>query len=439
MEVFFAQHSIAIFGKAPASDASGTRVKIKLPDEGDSEVASWGDDNLYPQKILEEIRKNGPAGSGLAKLHAAHFGEGLKLMKEEATEQGKRQKIFVDIKKDYPEIYRFFKENRIQHFFSEVIWDLEFFNIAFPEFVLSKDRKKIVRVKRQKAAWSRFEIMDEKLRFSKNVYVRNDWSESALDDGYTSKIPVIPNDWPIEEVRKYITKKKLTNFVMPFSYVTMDEAYYPHPFWHSVYKNGWIDVSNSIPKLKKAIFNNQLHFKYVIYVSDEYYERYYGDDWHEFTLDKKEQIRKQLVESIDKHLSGNDAGGRSLIAPKFKDSNGDWVKGIEVEPIDNKLKDGNYLPDASAANSEILFALGVDPTLIGAGIPGGKLGAGSGSDKREAYNLLMAFMHNRRVPTVELWNFIRDFNGWPDELEATFPNKVLTTLDKNPTGSANVL
>ena len=40
--------------------------------------------------------------------------------------------------------------------------------------------------------------------------------------------------------------------------------------------------------------------------------------------------------------------------------------GWKINVIDNKLKDDAYLPDSQAANSEILFAIGVDPSLIGA-------------------------------------------------------------------------
>jgi hypothetical protein len=36
------------------------------------------------------------------------------------------------------------------------------------------------------------------------------------------------------------------------------------------------------------------------------------------------------------------------------------------------FKDGSYLPEAEAANSEVLLGSWVDPS-IGAGIPGGKL------------------------------------------------------------------
>ena len=56
-----------------------------------------------------------------------------------------------------------------------------------------------------------------------------------------------------------------------------------------------------------------------------------------------------------------------------------------------------------------MFALGVDPSLIGAGIPGGKLGAGSGSDKREAFTILSALKKHDRETTIEIFEFIQQY------------------------------
>ena len=122
---------------------------------------------------------------------------------------------------------------------------------------------------------------------------------------------------------------------------------------------------------------------------------------------------------------------------KFKDDAGNYVEGVTITAIDNKIKDGAYLPEASAGNSEILFAFGVDPTLIGHGVPGGKLGGGGGSDKREAFTILNALMKTPRETTLEIWEFLQEYNGWDENLMAGFESTILTTLDKNPTGQEN--
>jgi len=104
----------------------------------------------------------------------------------------------------------------------------------------------------------------------------------------------------------------------------------------------------------------------------------------------KGKIREDLIDGINESLVGNNNAAKSIQSMMFMDDKGVQVSALKITSVDDKLKDGIYLPEAEAANSEILFAIGVDPSLIGAGIPGGKLGAGSGSDKNAAFNILQA-------------------------------------------------
>jgi hypothetical protein len=199
-----------------------------------------------------------------------------------------------------------------------------------------------------------------------------------------------------------------------------------------------MEVANSVPEFKKAFFDQQAHIKFMIYVSDYYFENFYKEEWDDFDADKRQKMREELSAAIDEHLSGNKAGGRSLISPIFEDG-GKFVKGIEVVPIDDKLKDGSYLPDASAANSEILFAIGVNPAIIGAGTPGGSNLGGSGSNIREAYTVLSASLVPKRIYVSDDWLFWRAFNNWDKSLIGMFSGVNLTTLDKNPNGQENII
>ena len=108
----------------------------------------------------------------------------------------------------------------------------------------------------------------------------------------------------------------------------------------------------------------------------------------------------------------------------------DFVTGWKIEVIDNKLNNTAYLPDSQAANSEILFAIGVDPCLIGAGNPGEAIGAGSGSDKREAYWMLNADMGTDRSVSLAPLYFIRDFNKWDPAIQFDY-----VTVDTSQTQS----
>jgi hypothetical protein len=150
------------------------------------------------------------------------------------------------------------------------------------------------------------------------------------------------------------------------------------------------------------------------------------------------EIRKQLTEAIDEHLSGNKNAGKSIQVTKFKDREGKWVDGIEIEEIGTKNNgEGIGILDASAGNQEIMSAIGTDTSLMGAGIPGSKLGDSGGSNKREAFSILNALFKTKRETTLEPWRILRDYNGWDENLEGDFAVTELTTLDKNPTGTEN--
>lgn len=418
-----------------AKDKDKEHSTIKPEDEDSSKIAHWGDDNMYPQEFIEALNKNGAGGAALRVMKSTHYGQGFHVYTTEIDEAGKETKKLISLK-DNPEIQTFFRNSKMNRFWTEKIADNETFYISFPEFILSNDYNKILSVKRLQAAKVRFEKINPTSNQIENVYYCHNWS-SYIDEKsiYVKKIPAIDSYWNADQIKEYFKKKRIKKFVMPCFYPLIAETYYPEVDWHAVYRNGWMDVANSIPEFKKALFENQLNLKFMVYISEEYFTRTYGADWNDYTPDKKKVIRDQLTEAIDEHLSGSKNAGKSIQSVVYKDANGEWVKGIDVTPIDDVLKDGSYLPEASAANSEIMFAMGVDPSLLGAGIPGGKLNTGSGSDKREAFSILTSLFKTKRETTLETWNLIRDYNGWDPNLEGGFANTELTTLDANPTGT----
>ena len=432
--VYFGKSSMSYVGSENLSHVKRTKV---IPKNDSSEykgkIAPWGADNQFPSKLLKAVKLNGAASGGLGILKSVHYGKGLTFYSHQEKE-GKRV-VVPEFLEDHPEMNSFYVSNKIGLKYPEIIADLEILGIAFPTYILSKDFKRMISVGRQKAAWCRRELMNPKTGHSEHVYIKSSWEDETTADAV--KIASVDPEWSFEEIKAYCQEKGIYEFILPIHYPMMDESYYPHNSWHCAYYNGWIEVSNSIPKLKKYLFENQLNIKFMVYISQDYFKDEYGDDWDDkdkYPLEKKKEIQKALVTAIDKHLSGNEASGRSMYSRKIMDMQGNWVNGIEVTPLDNKIKDGSFLPEASAANSEVLFALAVDASLIGSEVPGGKMGAGSGSDKRVAFNILAALFHTKRMVSLQLWAIIHAWNEYGLDIHFKFENMLLTTLDKNPKG-----
>ena len=418
-------------------DGSVTTVKVDVKDK-QGVIASWGKNNDYPQQVIKEVKKNGTASSSLRFSRKSHYGNGLILMRAEVSDSGKKDPKVVPLV-ELPEINTFFRKSQMNRFWKETIADLEWFSIAFPEYILSNNYQTINRVKRQKAAWCRFEMMNEESGLVEHVYISEKFGKGSSVDvtsEYVEKVPLIDSYWSADEVREYCKVNKITKFIRPVFYPLLDEAYYPESEWHAILKSGWLDVANSVPALKKALFDNQMTIKFLIEIDEQYYKNVYAEDWLKMGVEQRKKIRQELVDSVNEGLVGNEKAGKSIQAMMYTDATGKQVSAIKITPIDDKLKDGIYLPEASAANSEISVAIGVDATLIGgAGIPGGSLGAGSGSDKREAFLIIQSLKKTDRETTLEIFDFIQDYNNWDQTIMPGFENTILTTLDKNPTGT----
>jgi hypothetical protein len=418
-------------------DSSVTVVKVDVKDKT-AEIASWGKNNDYPQLILKAVRPNGSASSGLRFLRKAHYGNGLVLVRDVANEQGKKEVKMVDFS-EVPEIQTFFLNSQMNRFWKETIADLEYFSIAFPEYIVSENFQTINKVRRQKTAWCRFSLPNKENNLVEYVYISEKFGKEsvATTSEYVEEVPLIDSYWSTDQVKQYCKDNNIKKFIRPVFYPLIDEAFYPKSEWHAVVESGWLDVANSVPALKKALFNNQMTIKYLVEIHEMYFEKIYMENWIKFTPDERKSIRNAVIDTINESLSGNDNAGKAIQSMKFL-VDGKEISAITITEIDDKLKDGSYLPEAEAANSEVLFALGVDPSLIGAGIPGGKLGAGSGSDKREAFTILSALFKTNRETTLEVYDFIAQYNGWDTTIRAAFENTILTTLDSNPTGSQSV-
>lgn len=409
----------------------------QLPSNTDTEDwCNWGDSNDYPRELMQKINKVGAAVGGLDVLTSAHYGVGLRVfeMQETDGELQYQEKAPSSI----PEITDFFDRTNFELIMSDIIFDYEALGVAFPEFLLSPNGEEVISVMRHQASYCRFE--KPKKGFIENIIINTAWGESEFDEKNNIKVPCFSQNLSIAEIKAYCKEKGIRKFIVPIINSLIVEKVYPSVGWHSSFKSGWVDVVMAVPELKKMMFQQQFNFKYLIHIADDYFVHRYGiDEWNKFDNTAKQAYRNELVNSIDENLKGNQGSGKSLISPFFRDRNsGELIKGVQIEEIKQTQANGEFLPDASAGNSEILFSMGVDPALLGAGVPGGKNLSGSGSDKREAWTILCARLPRKHIRTLSVFRLIQKWNNWDADLVAKFPNINLTTLDKNPNGQKKV-
>jgi hypothetical protein len=391
-----------------SKQADSKSINVAPADYGSTDWSPWGDNNLFPQEVISDLEKNSISLRALELRKAVHFGRGIVAYREvRDPDTGVSKKQIV---KD-PEVVDFFRVNRINQIWPDLIGALEIFANGWIEFITNLGRNKINRLYIKDPAYCRLAKMNQQMKIP-YLYYSAQWDRCpSVESGNVKRIPMY--DTAKHDGKVYSDYQ----FAYPVFYRTFNKSYYHLAVWNGIRSSGWMNIANRVPELKKALMKNQMTLKYHITIPDDYFEKRYKPE--EYTLEQRETKKKEILEEMDKFLSDAENSGKTFVSFAFWDKvNAEYLDGWKIDVIDNKLKDDAYLPDSQAANSEILFAMGVDPCLIGSStVPGGKLGGGSGSNKREAFWMLNAEMGIYRAESLHPLYFIRDFNGWDQQIQ----------------------
>jgi len=402
-------------------EVEGIKEPIKL--------VPWGDNNDFPNKANDFVKNITVVGSGIRKLGKIHFGRGVFAYEKKLDENNKEDVI----PSQNPELIEFFKKNRINNFAKKIITDYERLGIYFCEFILDVgSNSKIKKVRHLQAMHCRVSVWEDIDNFYRSRYVvYSPEFPDEVEAENSAAIHCISPDMDIDDVKEYLEANNIEKFVRPVMIYTPGNDYYPLPSWWSAVESKWVDISMLIPLVKKAIIQNSMTLKYLVKIPLDYFKKKYPEG--KFTAEEKKIKIDQDLTGLDEFLKDFENTGKSLTTYYDLDHRGNQVGAWEIEVIDNKIKEGALNLDSAAANSEILFAIGIDPTLIGAGMPGKELGSKSGSDKREAFNIAISDAMYDRIDTLDTLNFIAEFNEW-ENTHFAYKDNIITTLDKNPTG-----
>jgi hypothetical protein len=410
--------------------------QVVIPkDYSTSPWSPWGDDNLFPQNVLSDLEKNSIALRALEKRKTVHYGRGIIAYRDKGIDN-----LGAPVREQVtdPEVVEFLRINRLNFQWIDLIGSLEIFANGWLEFILNKGQDRINRVFVKDPSYCRNGKMDSvnptRIPY---LFYSAQWDLTPSEsDGSLVRIPMYDPE------KYYGRRYSDPRFAYPLFYRSFNKSYYHLSVWNGIRESGWLSIANKVPRLKQAVMKNQMTIKYHIEIPDDYFmNRYPSPD---YTREQREAARVRILNEMNDFLSDVENSGKAFLTfnffSRFKN---EYLSGWKINVIDNKLKDDAYLPDSQAANSEILFAIGVDPCLVGSGIPGGSLGAGSGSDKREAFWQLNAEMGIYRQISLEPLYFIRDFNKWSPDIDFDYvavdtsqtmqdhPTKIDKRIDKN--------
>jgi len=403
---------------------------------GPYKVAPWGTDNLLPQHVRKKAESNDIVSANLNFTSNVCFGLGPKLIRALAWEKGKMV--------DFEEVtsgkeFDFFERNDIPLFMQQQLNDMvEFWNV-WCRMDYAKDGNDIYTIRHREAMFSRWEMQNRRGDINWHYYCAG-WDQQPGTDKYPIIASRVIDEFnAVEELKMYAaSKNRPKGFIFSAYMPSPGHVYYSRPSWYSIFNSGWYDHSTMVPQLKKAILKNQLGVKYIIYVSPDYFADIFKKEGIPETdrAKRQERINKEKNAIID-FLTGAENANKGIMTLKkmMPSASGGAIeqKWIEIVPVQNDMKGGEYIDDTESTANIICYAMGVHSALIGA-TPGKNSNALGGSNARELYLIKQAMMKPLVDRCMRSLKVVKEYNKWDKNIFISIPEYIFTTLDQNKSG-----
>lgn len=393
-------HDIIVMMETP----SVTPAAPKPKESGNSPISPWGSDNDFPQKIIELASKSTELASLLDWKDRALQGREV-IAVNQVWNPTKSQ--YEESAIDDNEINEFLSSRMFKRYWREASTDFNWFWNIFPELIKNVKGDKIASVGIIDASYCRWGKMNDR-GIIETCYVSADWPSAKADDQTTLKINVVDPYSPtvIEDIQK---AKNIKSFVYPVSYPSPGKSYYQLAPWDGWRVSGWPELAQMIPRSKVKLMTHLLSAKFILEIPGNYWPQAYPN-WSRKSFEEQKEIKRAKVKEVNDLLTGVENTGKTILFDAISDANGNPLPSWKIIPIEDKLRDGNFLEDSREASQHLRSALNLDSALTGDG-PGKSLGGGGG-DKRIALNIFVALLQPYREVLLEPVYFIAEYNGW---------------------------
>ena len=388
------------------------------------DYATWGDTNCFPDDAERTIRATSVLQTGLNYKARCCYGQGVVPVKVSGFDANNNE-IFEPVQDR--DILNYLRGLAFRNYHTAAFRDLIKFGNAFPLLVFNNAGDKIVRVQILNARHCRISVDKTKLLVYgdfKHTYPAED--ETVVYDMLNEDDPFYDLQWRRDTGKlkgvKAIAFPRIRNY---FS----NNDYYAAPDWQSAQESGWIDIAHKIPEFLNRAYQNAMHLMWHVQIPATYWEKQFPKSEYK-NVEQRKQLIQDFMDKFEKELTDTKNANKSLFTQYYIDesgrTNGDW----KVTRLDGEIKADDRLSMSAAANSEILFSLMVNPSVLGAGMPGGPYSgnAGSGSDIREGLLVSMILSHIEKQAVLDPVELMFEYNGIHD-IDLKYRNITLTTLD----------
>jgi len=389
----------------------GTPTQVLFDGKKQHNFVPWGTDNKFPETVKDVVQKNTILSARLAQRVARIYSGGVMWGTLSYDDNGNEKFKPAMAGTEANEIRQWLRNTNFQHWFYTSIANEVYLKQSWTELVLNESGTAVGKMVAHKAKYCRHAWKNPRTGQIEQTFIYGDWAKDPNGKG-AARLNTID---PLYDAVGQIKNQRARNVVVPVAMPDVLQDYYALAPWDSARQSSWLSVAEQIPEFKAAIMKNQIAPKYLIKVSYDYWRTRYPN-WEQLEQAERKAKYDAFIKEVSETLSTASNAGKSIFSiNKFNPATNQQVEGITIEEIGSKFKDGQYIEDSNEASTHILTALGEDPTLSGNG-PGKNYGAGSGSDKKVAWDIAYALERPVQDILLEPLNIVRDFNGWNPDL-----------------------
>jgi hypothetical protein len=410
--------------KRPGVAKETEYLQDKLSFDGQS-LVNWGSDNNFPHKANEMIRSVGVLNTGLKFMRNFTLGQGI--FPVEVTgydEQGNEQLQVIN----NPELTAFCESRLVRRYMEKAMRDYFKFGVANVQLITNADASKMVGINTINTMFCRY--TEAKNGIIEKVVVSGRWPDSPPKEAY-EVFDLLDEYDPAADLQRRRFEGSLKNKSVVFSIKDSwsNNDYYSEPIWWAAYLAGWVDVARVVPKFLLKAYANQVTWKWHVKIPYAFWDKKFPKEDYATPELRKDAIQ-EYMDLIETNICSQENADKPIftfyeINPNNGKAEEQWI----IEPLDNKSKEGDRLVTSAAANSEIMFAMMLNPNVLGAGMPGGVYsGNQGGSNIREAFLVNIANAWLDRQNLLDPLEAYLQYNG-VSGIQLRFRNTILTTLD----------
>jgi hypothetical protein len=302
------------------------------------------------------------------------------------------------------------------------------FGLANVQMIPNEDGSKMVGLNSLNSMYCRYP--EAKAGIIEKVFVSGKWPDSPGKGEYET-FDLLDNYDPIADLkrRQWGDELKGKSVVYAIKDSWSNNDYHPEPIWWSAYLAGWVDVARVVPKFLLKAYANQVTWKWHVQIPYAFWDKKFPKEDFK-TIEERKAAIESYMDQIEANICSQENADKPIftffeINPNNGKAEEQWI----ITPLDNKSKEGDRLVTSAAANSEIMFAMMLNPNVLGAGMPGGVYsGNQGGSNIREAFLVNIANAWLDRQNLLDPLEAFLEYNGVTG-VQLRFRNTILTTLD----------